>query len=1456
MSEPCPLEGDRLTPADLRAIVEACDCFEEEWLAGRRPRAEDFLGQTEGPARSALLHDLLELELHYRRKAGEDPAAKEYRERLPGHAGVVDAAFAPAAETAALDCGTTPPTPLLPPPQGQSVTSLDLPGYEVLGEVGRGGMGVVYKARQVGLKRTVALKMVLAGAQAGPLLRARFRREAEVVARLHHPHIVEVHEIGEHRGCPYFSLEFVDGPSLAQTLQGMPQPARQAARLVETLARAVHHAHRHGVVHRDLKPANVLLAGGEAPGGPGTPPALDRYTPKVTDFGLAKRLDAGATQTESGAVVGTPSYMAPEQAQGKKDLTTAVDVYALGAILYELLTGRPPFRAATPLDTVLQVLADEPVPPRRLQPKVPVDLETVCLKCLEKEPKKRYASAEDLAEDLRAFLEGRPIRARPVGPLARGWRWCRRNPALASLAAAVVTLLLALAGGASLAAVWLGQKRDQALDLLGRAETAERERTDQLWHAYLAQARAGHWSRQPGQRFDSLEALRRAAAIRPSLGLRNEAIACLALADLRLERRWDLPPNTGTGFDARLERYAQSDSRGNISIRRVRDHREVTRLPGFGVAGSSGSVCPPLCFSPDGRRLAATYAGPGGVQFVVWDVRHARPILKVADAASENLDFSPDGRWAAFGPRGGAVVVHDLTTGKEFKRLSSGLPLCCIRFHPGGRKLAVSGLQTGIVQIWDLDEGRLVRTLRHPSNVYGIAWHPRGRLLAVAANRPIYLWDADTGERPKVLEGHLGQVLGVAFSPGGDVLASYSWDGTTRLWDPASGQELVRTVSDYVKHQQFSADGRRLRFRTDLSPSGAGVWEVATGRDCFRAFNDRRGAWGGDFSPNGRLLALAHADGVRLWDVATGEEVAVLPTGPPCSAFFHPDGRSLFTSGTRGALRWPLKSTPGPASEVVQIGPPENLGLPGPNQACLDAAGRVLAVGERGQGRVVVLDLAKGTSKVLPGVHPNVAAITISADGRWVATGTVGGSGVKVWDLKAGRLAAELPAGDRASVLLSPDGRWLAVGGPSDGFRLWEVGTWRPGQVRLPRWSCMAFTPDGRVLALCPATIGLVTLVDPATGREFATLESPNPQPIGWLRFSRDGTRLAAGWEANEGQGGTQVWDLRRVREHLTGMGLDWDLPPYPPARPADAPAPLRVRVLTEARRPDTGPGGQLPRLEVRPPRPAGAADREPEKAAGRPRQVVGVPSKQPPPPSGQVLAVMEPGVPKLLGLSPRQREQIRAALDRLEAGRARIREALRPFEDELSRGDSETARDILKELRKKDPSFPSEMTLLRDAAEQVERILTPEQRARLGRALAEAPLRQLLSASPAVRGAIYTGGGVGGDLRLLARRQDPGGHRPTGGPPLGRGRRPEAGPAAEAPAVALLHRGGVLPRRPDARHRDPARGRVVGPDVAAGGAAPFARTAGATGPGLATRPCGGRGKGPSGGDRRASPQG
>jgi formylglycine-generating enzyme required for sulfatase activity len=429
------------------------------WQAGQRPLAERYGEQLpELRDNDELFLDLIWSEFLLREELGEAPSLAEYQQRFPHFATALACQFdlhralaaslpllantpasaSPPTRVAAADALLAPTCVPAAGPDGQDRVGQEgvhVPGYEILKELGRGGMGIVYQARHLRLNRVVALKMILAGATAGQDDLVRFLTEAEAVATLQHPHIVQLYEFGQHRGLPYFTLEFVAGGNLAARLQGKPLPSREAARLVEQLARGMHCAHAWGIVHRDLKPHNVLLT--------------EDGSPKITDFGLAKRVAVGSGLTLSGVVMGTPSYMAPEQARGSsKQVGPAADVYALGAILYECLTGRPPFLGQTPVETLMKVLHEEPVAVRTRQPGVSRDLETICQRCLHKDPQRRYASALELAEDLRRFQAGEPILAKAVGLVERLLKWARRQPAAATLLLLGVLLLpILLAAG-------------------------------------------------------------------------------------------------------------------------------------------------------------------------------------------------------------------------------------------------------------------------------------------------------------------------------------------------------------------------------------------------------------------------------------------------------------------------------------------------------------------------------------------------------------------------------------------------------------------------------------------------------------------------------------------------------------------------------------------------------------------------------------------------------------------------------------------------------------------------------------------------------------------------------------------------------------------------------------------------------------------------------------------------
>jgi eukaryotic-like serine/threonine-protein kinase len=507
--------------------------FQQAWqkalLGGPEPQAESYLAALVEPERSQLSAELDKLAHEYQRRRAACTEATQ--EETPNPARTATAAQSvtvdmtseleqnnqtaeyvpPAKSTAADQAGTLDYLPEQPsgattlergPGAAEGSTSFSLQGtatedgagkhqvvagYEILETLGRGAMGVVYKARQRGLKRVVALKMILAGGHASEAELARFRTEAEAVGQLQHANIVQVYEVGEHGGCPFLSLEYVHGGSLQKKLAATPQPVMHAAQMVQVLALAMDFAHSRGVIHRDLKPANVMLTlprsseAGQSSTISAAPLVETLYgVPKIADFGLAKRLEEDGGQTRSGTILGTPSYMAPEQAEGKsKAVGPLADQYALGALLYEMLTGRPPFRGESVWDTLEQVRTQEPVPPSQLQPKVPVDLETICLKALQKEPAKRYKDCAVLAEDLRRFVAGEPILARPVSAPERLWRWCRRNPKVAALAGTIAALLVAVAVGSTVFAFRLNEEKKRAEKNENEALRAKALATDQ-----------------------------------------------------------------------------------------------------------------------------------------------------------------------------------------------------------------------------------------------------------------------------------------------------------------------------------------------------------------------------------------------------------------------------------------------------------------------------------------------------------------------------------------------------------------------------------------------------------------------------------------------------------------------------------------------------------------------------------------------------------------------------------------------------------------------------------------------------------------------------------------------------------------------------------------------------------------------------------------------------------------
>jgi serine/threonine protein kinase/WD40 repeat protein len=1136
---------DELSSDDSLRLEEQVRQFETAWKQGRRPAIEDYLPPTEN-LRPAVLLELVHTDMEYRLKAGEEVRAETYLQRYPEVArdNQIVEILRDREHDLRRRFPLTPAVPATIPLAGED--SASSPGtrhsppatrlgkFELLEVIGSGGFGVVYRARDTELDRLVAVKLPRLGDALSPAEADRFLREARSAAQLVHPNIVSVYDAGQVGATYFVAEELVPGRTLADALRQGRLTFPEGARVVTAIADALQYAHEHGVVHRDVKPSNIMLG----PDG----------APHLMDFGLARRADGEISVTLDGQVLGTPAYMSPEQAAGEAHhVDGRSDIYSLGVILYELLTGELPFRG-TPQVLLHQVLHNEPQSPRTLSDRVPRDLETICLKAMAKVPGRRYATAGALADDLRRFLQGVPIQARPVGRPEKLWRWCRRNPALALLTTALATLLVAITLTASLSALWLREERDRVRDERNAA-------IENLWQSYLAQAQARHWSGRPGRKFASLDALARAAAIRTAPELRQEAVACIPLVDVRLKRKWQARPpgadqNHGVTFDAALERYAVTVQEGQISVRRVADGAEITRLPGF------GSFTNPIQFSPDGQYLAARYGGdPDTVR--VWDLSRGEVILEVASPCGMySQDFSADSRLAAIGLAKGLVGVYELPSGKERKRLTLGETAERIAFHPREAKMAISNQNNYDVKVFDAESGEVLHTLPPPGGYTPLAWHPDGQLLVTGKGSRLYVWEVPAGKQLMVLEGHQNDVMEIAFSHGGDLLASRGWDGTTRLWDPIGGKQLVSIPGHFIR---FSPDDRQLAYAQDAE---IGLWEVATGRECrtFRTgAEEGKGPCSVAISPQGRLMASTSDDGARLWDLDTGLELARLPVGKSRTALFDPAGRSVFTYGRHGLHRWPIEAEPG--SDDLGIGPPvklsEPLAVPDYANACLSADGRRLAL-IAGPQEVLVLDPERPADRVLLDGHENVAYLSLSPDGNWVATGTQHGGGIKVWDARTGKMVRDISAGGYGGTAFSPDSQWLATASAGEKIRFWEADSWEARHQLDSQSFYLTFSRDGNVLALSqhPPAVGLV---DPATGRELAVLLAPQQLPTAGMCFSPDGSQLAVSCYNYHV---IQVWDLRQIRRQLQDMSLDWDRPPYPPPAGGEGRKPLQVRVL------------------------------------------------------------------------------------------------------------------------------------------------------------------------------------------------------------------------------------------------------------------------------------------------------
>jgi WD40 repeat protein len=994
-------------------------------------------------------------------------------------------------------------------------------------------MGVVYKAMQKGLNRTVAVKMIVIGPATSPNVLARFRSEAEVIARLQQPNIIQVYEIGTCPGGPYFTMEYAEGGSLAERWAGVPQPIQASARDIAALAVAVQAAHEQGIIHRDLKPGNILLvrvSGSQSSGGSGKravagdgPRPEREMVPKISDFGLARRLDDPRALTITGQVMGTPGYMAPEQARGNHDdAGPAADIYALGILLYEALTGCTPYRGASALESVHLMLSEEPLPPSQMRPGLPRDLEIICLHCLQKEPHKRYASAGQLADDLERFLAGEPIKARPTPAWERAWKWSHRHPVTAALAGALwLTVVVAFA-----LVLWQWRRAEEERQLTDdarrgalKSETAERlaRHEAQVLSANLLLER-GVSLCEAGEYGPGLLWLARTLDAAPANDSALKRSARLLMAGWGRQLRLPLAVYP---HDDEVNAAALSNDGVFIAaaVGKLVYLRSTDRAKNCGPPLVHGGSVTHVGFSPDGGTLL-TASADGAVR--LWSVPSGLPRCDPVrhDGPVSSVAFSADGKVILSSGNDGLARLWDASNaaprGEPFRH---GASIAAAALSPDGRQVATGGAD-GLVHLWDAATGKdLFGPLGHDGAVEALAFSPDSRWLASGGyDQTARLWDTATGRILRRLSEHSGPVRTIAFGPDSQTLATGGDDNKAILWDLHTGSARARLLHrEHVHHVAFSPGGKALA--TGSGDYTARLWATDNGRPLGGPLAHQGDLNSVVFGPNGETLLTASDDGmVRVWPTdPPGVVAAPFIGGSEMLALaFSPDGQTAATCDAEGVAR--LVDLKNGAQRVIAS-------ETGTARLAFSAAGDVLLTVGLDHAVRFWDATASATSTPAIGTNANAISAAFSPDGKLVATGSDDAECViRIWNRTTGTLRRTLTGHSRKVVALafSPDGKYLASSSWDKSARLWRVADGTPvGSALLHQdlVQAVAFSPDSRVV---------LTAGDDYTARLWeASTGKPLGQPlhhgekIGTVAFSPDGTVLLT-----VGNGGSaRLWD-------------------------------------------------------------------------------------------------------------------------------------------------------------------------------------------------------------------------------------------------------------------------------------------------------------------------------------------